>query len=254
MICVKYEAGCLGNFLCHVLIGYNPNIDFNYGLQNKSDILHTGAFSNDQDAKFLKVLAQNTHKIISHNTTTLQNFIDSLQDIQTIFIDLNSNFVEYRLNYMLKMPHRLEKQNSDAEQNSWKGYDHAIAFDDARRILRLYKNEEQVISKNANDIIFHFKNFYLEKYEWMNKINKVAKICHLDISEETLELWHRNFTLGQKKIIERSKLIYDCIFNKCFVDGLTENEKGIIIGYNAYTDKQDNSKYYEETYRKYCNA
>tara|TARA_B100000214_G_scaffold139885_1_gene99917 strand:+ start:1776 stop:2540 length:765 start_codon:yes stop_codon:yes gene_type:complete len=254
MICVKYEAGCLGNFLCHVLIGYQPKTDFNYGLQNKSDILHTGAFANDQDTRFLRVLAQNTHKIISHNTTTLQNFIDSLQDTQTIFIDLNSNFVEYRLNYMLKMPHRLKKQNNFAEKHSWKGYNHAIAFDDARRIIRLHKNEEQVINKNVNDVVFNFANFYLEKYEWITKINNLAKIFNLDISEETLELWHSNFILGQNKIIERSKLIYDCILNKRFVHGLTENEKGIIIGYNAFTDKQDNSKYFEDTYRKYYHA
>jgi|TARA_B100002003_G_C14023171_1_gene493353 hypothetical protein len=253
MICVKYEAGCLGNFLCHVLIGYQPSSDFNYGLQNKSDILHTGAFDNDKDARFLKVLTQNTHKIISHNTITLQNFINSL-DTKTIFIDLNSNFVEYRLNYMLKMPHRVLTQNNFAEQNSWKDYDHAIAFDDARRIIRLHKNEEQVISKNANDIVFNFKNFYLEKFEWINEIANIAKTCNLDISKDTLLLWYNNFILGQKNIIERSKLIYDCIFNKCFVDGLTENEKGIIIGYNAYTDKQNDPNYFEETYRKYCHA
>lgn len=68
------------------------------------------------------------------------------------------------------------------------------------------------------------------------------------ISRDELSLWHKNFRQGQSNIIERAKILYDCIDSRKFVSGLTENEKGIIIGYCAVANSNNTPEYFKEAY------
>jgi hypothetical protein len=250
MICVKYEAACLGNFLCHVLIGRNPIAEFDYGLKNNEEVLHTGSYHSADDLKFKKVYNEKKFKIISHNSAEFENFLYGEENLKFLYIELDSHFIEYRLNYIAKMPDWHKKSNELALEY-WRNHSHPIASNEARRIVRLHKQLEQVIKKKPNDLIFKFRNFYLEKDTWINEFLSLSEKLNLDLSSDYLSVWYHKFRFGQKTILEKALQIRECIKNKKFRNDLTENEKGIIIGYEAMLQNQDDPSFFDQTYNEF---
>ena len=251
MIIVKFQAGALGHFLCCVLHkDLKPFSVEDYGEVTQDKILHTGSYHSGEYERFQKNLNSKKYHFISHNNAQLESWILEIKDADSIFIDLKSNFVEYRLNYIFKMPEWNDKMNQYALTKSWKDYEHPVAYDDARRIFRLHKNlEQQVKPDESKDIIFNFNNFYIaDEGIWVNEMKHLIDKIDVKISRDELKLWHKNFKQGQSNIIERAKILYDCIDSRKFVSGLTENEKGIIIGYSAVANGNNTPEYFKEAY------
>ena len=246
MIIVKYHAGTLGSFLCSVLHkDIKPFSVIEYGNVTKDKILHTGGFHSEEYELFQKKL--------NSNNAQLESWISQIKDAKTIYIDLKSNFVEYRLNFIVKLSEVNNKMNQYAVTKSWKDYEHPIAFDDAYRISRLDQNIEQQHKPNASkDIIFNFKNFYIaDEEKWIYKMEELIAKIGANTTSDELSLWYKYFRQGQSNIIERSKLLYDCINSKKFVSDLTENEKGIIIGYCAVANDNSTPEYFNEVYKSF---
>ena len=216
-------------------------------------ILHTGAYHTPEDKDFKKRIELKKYLGITHNNINFESWIKSLDETNNIFIDLDSNFVEYRLNYIHKMPNWNEKLNYYATSTSWKGYEHPIAFDDARRIVRLHQNkEQQIVLDIKKDVIFKFKNFYIsDPIQWTNSFLDIGSKLNIELSNKELLEWYRCFNISQKIIIERAKLIYECIDNKKFIKDLNENEKGIIIGYNAVLEGYDDAEFFYDVYKTF---
>ena len=251
MIIVKFQAGALGHFLCCVLHkDLKPFSVEDYGEVTQDKILHTGSYHSGEYERFQKNLNSKKYHFISHNNAQLESWILETKDADSIFIDLKSNFVEYRLNYIFKMPEWNDKMNQYALTKSWKDYEHPVAYDDARRIFRLHKNlEQQVKPDESKDIIFNFNNFYIaDEGIWVNEMKHLIDKIDVKISRDELTSWHKNFKQGQSNIIERAKILYDCIDSRKFVSGLTENEKGIIIGYSAVANGNNTPEYFKEAY------
>ncbi len=251
MIIVKFQAGALGHFLCCVLHkDLKPFSVEDYGEVTQDKILHTGSYHSGEYERFQKNLNSKKYHFISHNNAQLESWILEIKDADSIFIDLKSNFVEYRLNYIFKMPEWNDKMNQYALTKSWKDYEHPVAYDDARRIFRLHKNlEQQVKPDESKDIIFNFNNFYIaDEGIWVNEMKHLIDKIDVKISRDELTSWHKNFKQGQSNIIERAKILYDCIDSRKFVSGLTENEKGIIIGYSAVANGNNTPEYFKEAY------
>lgn len=249
MIVVKYQAGALGNFLCSVLHEeIKPLAKLDYG--NPHKILHTGGYDCPDDSRFKKDIRRITTRLVSHNNPKFENWLNDIKDSKNIFIDLKSNFVEYRLNYIYKMPDRNLGLNQYAIKHSWKDFSHPIACDDARRIFRLNQNDEQMIKVNkTRDVIFDFGNFYITDEEiWLSKFKKLTEQVAVEITNDELSSWFRYFQQGQAEILERAKVLYECIQARKFVPGLTENEKGIIVGYHAVADENNKAEYFINAY------
>jgi hypothetical protein len=248
MIIVKFQSGALGHFLCCVLHkDIKPFSVEDY--KSVTQVLHTGSYHSGEYERFQKDLNSKEYHFISHNNVQLEPWILEIKDADSIFIDLKSNFVEYRLNYIFKMPEWNNKMNEYAVTKSWKDYEHPVAYDDARRIFRLNQNLEQQVKPVEQDIIFNFKNFYIADEEiWVNEMKQLIDKIGAKISRDELSLWHKNFRQGQSNIIERAKILYDCIDSRKFVSGLTENEKGIIIGYCAVANSNNTPEYFKEAY------
>lgn len=254
MIVVNFQSGALGNFLACVLHqDVKPVAALDYGFVGADKILHTGAFDGPTDSQFEKYFNKNKHTIITHNNPPFDSWVRGLEATKNIFIDLQSCFVEYRLNYITKMPKYNSNLNKFATEDSWKNFQYPIACDDARRIIRLHQKKEQLIAPDmTKDVIFDFENFYIsDKDTWIHKFESLAKKVDVILSRDNLSSWHDEFQKGQNEIITKAKIIYDCIRNKTFVPGLSENEKGIIIGYHAVIDRKDNAEYFIETYDKF---
>ena len=182
--------------------------------------------------------------------TDFENFLYSEENLEFVYIELDSHFIEYRLNYIAKMPDWHKKSNESALAH-WRNYSHPIASNDARRIVRLHKQLEQQVKKKTNDLIFKFGNFYLEKDSWINEFLFLSKKLNLDLSNDYFSVWYDKFRLGQKTIIERASQLRECIKNKKFINDLTENEKGIIIGYEAIAQNQDDPSFFDQTYNEF---
>jgi len=249
MIVVKYQAGALGHFLCSVLHeDIKPLAKLDYG--NPHKILHTGGYDCPDDSRFEKDIRKITTRLVSHNNPKFENWVNDIKDSKNIFIDLKSNFVEYRLNYIYKMPDWNSGLNQYAIKHSWKDFSHPIACDDARRILRLNQNDEQMIKLDkTRDVIFDFGNFYIRDEEiWLSKFKKLTEQVAVEITNDELSSWFRCFQQGQAGILERAKVLYECIQARKFVPGLTENEKGIIVGYHAVADENNTAEYFINAY------
>jgi hypothetical protein len=255
MIIVKFQSGALGNFLCAVLHEkIKPFAVLEYGKPiSKNKILHTGGYESIEDARFKEDTSPIRRRIISHNNPKFETWVNKIRDSKNIFIDLKSNFVEYRLNYINKMPDWNNKLNQYATEDSWKDFKHPIANDDARRIVRLHQNKEQMIKVDqARDIIFDFKNFYITDEElWIDTFKKLAEQVEIEVANDELSSWFKHFRKGQAGILERAKVLYNCIDKRKFVPGLTENEKGIIIGYSAVADESDCAEYFIDAYKRH---
>ena len=104
----------------------------------------------------------------------------------------------------------------------------------------------------ARDIIFDFKNFYItDEALWIDTFKKLTEQVKIEVSNNELSSWFKHFRKGQAGILERAKVLYDCIETRKFVPGLTENEKGIIIGYSAVADESDGAEYFIDTYKRH---
>lgn len=250
---VKYQSGSLGNFLACILHeGTLPTAIFDYGTIVQNKILHTGAYVDPNDKHFQAYYDPQQHRIVSHNNPNFEGWITRQKNTRTVFIDLTSHFVEYRLNFMMKMPEWNMQLNKFAVDNSWRGFKFPISNDDARRIVRLHENKEQIIPVDREkDIRFPFKNFYItDKDIWIKTFNQLTQRLEIDMSIDKLAEWFNCFQEGQKAVIDRARIIYDCINHKRFIAGLNENEKGIIIGYHAVKDNADSAEYFEKTYEE----
>ena len=250
MICVKYQPGCLGNFMCQVLQGHGPAIALDYGTLNTVEILHTGAYDNVDDPRFQKDFHLNQHKIISHNSADFEDFLYADSNLKFVFISLESHFIEYRLNYMHKMPDWHQRSNL-YDLEAWRNFDHPVALADARRIYKLHLDNEQVMKQKPNDIVFPFANFYKEKDSWVKNFLHLAEQLDLNLSEKQLHDWHVSFKLGQKDIIERAGHLRNCIQQVKFTNELNENEKGLIIGHVAVEKRIDDANFFDEIYSRF---
>ena len=253
-VIVKYQSGALGNFLSSILHNdIKPVAALDYGKVMKDKILHTGSYDSPDETRFQEDLKLYTYEIVSHNDPKFEIWVGDVKDSKNIFIDLRSNFVEYRLNYIFKMPNWNNKLNQYATEDSWKDVEHPIANDDARRIVRLHQNKEQMIKVDqARDIIFDFKNFYItDEALWIDTFKKLTEQVKIEVSNNELSSWFKHFRKGQAGILERAKVLYDCIETRKFVPGLTENEKGIIIGYSAVADESDGAEYFIDAYKRH---
>ena len=250
MICVKYEPGCLGNFLCQVLQGNDPAVALDYGTLNDEEILHTGAYNNVNDPEFKKDISLNKHKIISHNNEEFEDFLYADSKLKFVFISLDSHFIEYRLNYIHKI-HAWHERSNRFDLEAWRDFDHPIAFADARRIFRLHSDQEQVKKQKLNDFVFPFANFYSEKNIWVDNLLRMADKLDLNLSEDRLKDWHDCFKIGQKDILARAEHLRVCIQQGKFTNDLNENEKGIIIGHQAVKESRDDADFFIEIYSKF---
>lgn len=252
MFIIKFNSGSLGHFLASIILKLNPRVTLNYGSYVNSFVLHTGAYTNPDDILFKKRLKTN-YCCITHNNPYFEDWIYNFKNAKNIFIDLDSNFIEYRLNYIFKMPDWNKKLNNYAITNSWKNFKNPVACDDARRIVRLHKGLEQKIKCNINeDIVFKFKNFYVEDMNtWIENLIELGKKLLISCDKNYLQRCFECFEVGQKPIIERAKLLYECIETKKFTINLNENEKGIIIGYNAVKNNIDDPAYFIQKYYEF---
>jgi len=253
MLIIKFNSGSLGHFLASMLLKTTSPIScLDYGEIITSQVLHTGAFIDQQDPLFLKRQTQQ-YDAITHNNPTFDKLVSTFENTKKIYIDLDSCFVEYRLNYILKMHNWNKKLNDYAIINSWKNFKNPVACDDARRIIRLHQGLEQHIKCNINeDIVFKFKNFYVEDMNiWVENFMELGKKLSISLDKNYLQRWFECFKVGQKPIIERAKLLYECIKNKKFTIDLNENEKGIIIGYDAVTNNIDDPAYFIQKYYEF---
>lgn len=253
MICVKYEPGCLGNFMCQVLQRHSPAVALDYGTLNTVEILHTGAYNDVADPRFQTVYNLNKHKIISHNSGDFEDFLYEDPKLKFVFISLDSHFIEYRLNYMHKMPSWHERSNL-FDENAWRNFDHPIASADARRIYRLHLDNEQVMKQKPNDLVFPFANFYKEKNIWVDNFLHLADKLNLKLAETQLHDWHASFKIGQKHIIERAGHLRQCLQKGKFTNDLNENEKGIIIGHVAVEQHRNDAGFFDEIYSKFSTS
>tara|TARA_R110000868_G_scaffold307374_1_gene568818 strand:+ start:82 stop:849 length:768 start_codon:yes stop_codon:yes gene_type:complete len=252
MLIIKFNSGSLGHFLAAVILNLtDPKSVLDYGVNVGHMVLHTGAYTNQNDVLFLKQI-KTEYFGITHNNPLFEQWICNLKNTQSIFIDLDSNFVEYRLNYIFKMPEWNKKLNDCATNNSWKNFKNPVAYDDARRIVRLHQKVEQQIKPSHNDIICKFENFYIEnKNMWVENFIKIAKMLSINLPADYVEKWFECFQIGQKAVIERASLIYRCIENKKFDNSLNENEKGIVIGYDAVKNNTNDPIYFEQKYYEF---
>ncbi len=253
-VIVKYQSGALGHFLSSILHNdIKPVATLDYGKIMKDKILHTGSYDSPDETRFQEDIKLNTYEIVSHNNPKFEIWVGDVKNSKNIFINLRSNFVEYRLNYIFKMPEWNNKLNHYATEDSWKDFEHPIANDDARRIVRLHQNKEQMIKADqARDIMFDFKNFYItDQSLWIATFKKLAEQVEIEVSNDELLLWFESFRKGQEDIISKARIMYDCIQTRKFVPGLTENEKGIIIGYNAVADESDSAEYFIDAYKRH---
>lgn len=250
MICVKYNAACLGNFMCQVLKGQDPAVALDYGNLNTSDILHTGAYDNVNNRLFKEVFYQAKHTIISHNNPNFDDFLYAETGTKFVFISLNSHFIEYRLNFMHKMPD-INEQSNLFDTEAWRDFDHPIASADARRIFRLHQDKEQEMKSKSNDIVFPFANFYKEKNTWVDNLMRLAEKLNIHLKETQLFDWHESFKIGQKDIIARAIHLRNCIEQQKFTNDLNENEKGLIIGHVAVKEGNDDANFFDQLYKKF---
>jgi len=247
MIIVKYPPGALGNFLCSVLINLQSNSkNMDYGKDIKEDILHVWNFDSHSLIKSKK-----NYKIISCNYDLSKEYFEKYynNEYQIIFINCVNYFIEYRLNFLHKCPpYFSEEQNKFAMENSWKGFNHPIACDEARRIFRLYQGYEQNhVSLDSRDIIFNFGDFYLEKLEeWENSLLILGE--KLKIHIKNLDFWFNNFKYTQKFILDKASKIKQSIKENKFCFGLSENEKGIVLGEYCFLNKIDDNKKFDKIY------
>ncbi len=255
MIIVKFESGALGNFMASIVHPeIKPVATLDYGKLLWHKILHTGAYANLDDAGWIKDYGRNDRPVISHNNPKFENFISNMSNTKNIFIKLDSNFIEYRLNYIYKMPEWNNKLNRYATEDSWKDFEHPIANDDARRIVRLHQNKEQAIKQKPNDFVFPFANFYKEKNIWVDNFLHLAEKLDLNLSEHQLNDWHDCFKIGQKDILERAEHLRVCIQQGKFTNDLNENEKGLVIGYDAVKNNIDDANYFEQRYNEFSKS
>jgi hypothetical protein len=251
MLIINFNAGSLGHFLATLLKTTSPISCLDYGEIITPQVLHTGAYVDQNDPFFLKRKTQQ-YFAITHNNPTFNKWISTLKNNKKIYIDLDSCFVEYRLNYILKIPNWNKKLNDYAIINSWKNFKNPVACDDARRIIRLHQRHEQTIHPTHDDIIFNFKNFYVEDMNiWIENFIELGKKLSISLDKNYLQRWFECFRVGQKSIIERAKLLYECIKTKKFNIDLNENEKGIIIGYDAVTNNIDDPAYFIQRYYEF---
>jgi hypothetical protein len=251
-VIVKYQAGALGHFLSSILHNdIKPVATLDYGNIMKDKVLHTGSYDSPDETRFQEDIKLNTYEIVTHNNPKFEIWVGDVEQSKNIFIDLRSNFVEYRLNYIFKMPEWNNKLNRYATEDSWKDFEHPIANDDARRIVRLHQNKEQAIKQKPNDFVFPFANFYKEKNIWVDNFLHMAEKLDLNLSEHQLNDWHDCFKIGQKDILERGEHLRVCIQQGKFTNDLNENEKGIIIGHQAVKESRDDADFFDEIYSRF---
>lgn len=254
MIIVKFQSGALGNFLSCVLHKeIKPVAKIDYGRIEEGKILHTGSYEGPQDKRFQRALASYDFPVMSHNNPVFESYVKNLSDTKNIFIDLDSNFVEYRLNYIYKMPDWNKMLNDCAITKSWKHFDRPVAYDNARRIVRLHQNKEQQIKMCVDkDLSFSFENFYIkDETHWINTFKKLCEQVEVEITKDELSDWFRCFNDGQSPIIKRAGVLYDCISKRKFVDDLSEEEKGIVIGYDSVSANKDDATYFQRCYETF---
>jgi len=253
MLIIKFNAASLGHFLTSILLKTTSPIPaLEYGQIIYPQVLHTGSYTDQHDPLFLKRQTQQ-YFAITHNNPDFNEWISTLKNNKKIYIDLDSCFVECRLNYIIKLSDWNKKLNNYAVINSWKNFKNPVACDDARRIVRLHQGLEQKIKCNIDeDIVFKFKNFYVEDMNiWIENFIELGKKLSISLDKNYLQRWFECFKVGQKPIIERAKLLYECIENKKFTIDLDENEKGIIIGYDAVTNNIDDPAYFIQKYYEF---
>ena len=141
--------------------------------------------------------------------------------------------------------------NNHAINDSWKNFSNPVACDDAKRIVRLYHGDEQLIQYDKEkDHDFSFSNFYISnRNNWIDALAKLAKSIDVAVSDLELSDWYDCFQQGQSVIIKKAKIINDCVYKKKFLPGLTENEKGLIIGSLSLQDKDHSNEYFIESYK-----
>jgi hypothetical protein len=249
MIFVKYPPGALGNFLCTILINLKTNsLNMDYGINGTKDILHL------YDLKSHNTIDKNKYRIISCNNDISKEFFQKYynDNNQMVFIKLTSHFIEYRLNFIHKVPrYWSEEQNEIAIKERWKGFEHPVACDGARRIFRLYQHLEQNhVNCDERDIIFNFENFYTEDLKiWIDSLTILFD--KLRLQSQDLEYWYYNFRQTQKPIIDKAKQIRDSIENNKFLYNFNEEEKGIIIGEHCYRNNINDNRAFDEIYNDF---
>ena len=65
-------------------------------------------------------------ELLTHNNLVFEDWVSKLQNTKKIYIELDSCFIQYRLNYMLKLPNWNKKLNDYAIENSWKKFKNSI--------------------------------------------------------------------------------------------------------------------------------
>jgi hypothetical protein len=251
MIFIRFNAGSLGHFLGSILSNQTSNFNnLDYG-QGIKECFHTGAYDeNDFDLVKIKLLKSDAFKVCTHNNPIFDDFIEKFRTIENkfIFIDIDSHFVEYRLNYIAKLPVYNNLLNQSAK-NNWKNFEFPVICDDARRIIRLHQNKEQQIKSRTGDLKFHFGFFYYkDKVLWEGCLEYL--LGELNIKNIDIHPWFENFQTTQHQVINRAEKIYDCIAKQKYINGLTDNEKGIIVGYIAQQENLDDGHSFEERHKK----
>ena len=252
MIFLKYVSGCFGNFLCSVLIDLKRDdhpLEFNH-----ENILHIGRPHHLTDDEWKQTVTnprQKNYKIVNCDNTQKDSDLDYFYEnnFKTIFVELSDRFIEYRLNHYQKVPleeHWVKERQVIIDQ-SWGGFKHPNACDEARRIIRLYEGKEQTnIRLDPRDIIFNFGDLYLAKKDWQDSLITLGK--QLDQPILDLDYWYDLFQITQAPIIKRAEELREAISIKKFGIDFSEEEKGIVIGEYCYSKKIDDNRAFDQIY------
>tara|TARA_R110000868_G_scaffold75699_1_gene218329 strand:+ start:135 stop:908 length:774 start_codon:yes stop_codon:yes gene_type:complete len=255
MILVRYTPGSLGNFFSSVLINFKKNSNFlDYGgnkiNSNSQNILH---LYDELDWEAEQRIKKRDYKIVNCNYAVSDNLLEQFvkNKYQIIFIELKSNFIEYRLNYLYKHdPKYLKNSNDIFKKYHKRVFSYPDASYEAIRIFRLYQNVEQLqVKKLKDDIVFDFSNFYIKPFKsWKINFIELGKKINYEIAD--LDFWYESFQGTQKPILIKTAQIKESIKEKKFLFNFSENEKGIVLGeYCLHNSIEENR--FDEIYNKF---
>ena len=124
-----------------------------------------------------------------------------------------------------------------------------VALAEANRIIKFY-NTTHLPKHDANTKIFNFSSFFeTDRTTWVNKIHRTAIKVGIDIDISAVDSWFLHFKKYKSQLIEKRELISRCVEDKKFLSkNLTENEKGIILGYRAIKDSVFDEDFIQTSY------
>ena len=259
MLIVKSNTGSLGTFLL-VVLGklLLPVVKLDYrDALNPKKYLRTGDYFDEVTSTFEGQRKNQPITHTSHDQPVLNGWLkewcqNKQIDTKQIYVSVTQNFVEHRVANILRHPQSITEQNQIAVDKDWPNYKIPVALTEAVNIFKMHKGNYFAMQKEEGDVVFEFHKFFIEdKLEWCRYIHERADKLGIKLEMTYLKEWYHKFYEGQRPMLERSKMLYDCVKNRKFVRDLNENEKGIVLGYCAVEDDNIDVDYLQTSYFTY---